>query len=283
MLALPPHPRNNSHWLERETMTEAGLRPRVIAHRGVSALAPENTLAAYEAAVERGADYVEIDVRMTRDDELVCMHDEYVNRTTSGTGPVRELCLEQLERLDAGSWFYRARPAGDRARHSAPTLGEAVDLVGGRCGLCVELKQPWLYPSLEERVIELLGEYGVLEDKPHYASLIVQSFNADGLRKVAALAPHVTRCQLIPPGSRLDKELLEEVGSYAQGVAPHLGAVTPQLVEEAHGLGLFIHPYTINSPREMHSLLRMGVDGLIGDNPSELGRAVREQVELART
>jgi glycerophosphoryl diester phosphodiesterase len=107
---------------------ELGGRTRVIAHRGFSGVAPENTLVAIRRGIEIGADMAEIDVTLSKDGYVVVIHDETLDRTTNGTGPVSDATLEELQRLDAGSWF-----APEFAGEKIPTLGEVLDLVRGSC------------------------------------------------------------------------------------------------------------------------------------------------------
>lgn len=124
-----------------------------IAHRGASGHAPENTMAAFEKAFEMKADYIEIDVQMTKDGELIAIHDTTVNRTTNGTGSVGDYTLEEIQQLDAGSWFGQEF-VGERI----PTFEEIIDTYRGKIGLLIELKSPELYPGVEEKVAEALME-----------------------------------------------------------------------------------------------------------------------------
>ncbi|MEE8523355.1 MAG: glycerophosphodiester phosphodiesterase family protein, partial [Thermoanaerobaculia bacterium] len=132
-------------------------RPRVIAHRGFSGVAPENTLVAIRKAIDVGADMAEIDVLLSRDRHVVVIHDDTLDRTTDGKGPVEDLSLEELRRLDAGSWFS-AEFAGERM----PTLAEVLDLVRGRILLNVEIKSEAVTREIEggivDRVLRLIAE-----------------------------------------------------------------------------------------------------------------------------
>src|SRR5438067_2355598 len=128
--------------------------PILIAHRGGSLEAPENTLAAFRHAIELGMRYVELDVQMSRDGELVVIHDETVDRTTGGHGPVARLTFEELHRLDAGSHFG-PEYAGERI----PILREVLELCADAgVGVVVEIKSPSLYPGMVEKVVALIGE-----------------------------------------------------------------------------------------------------------------------------
>jgi len=137
-----------------------------VAHRGASGYAPENTIAAYDLAVDMKADYIEIDVQRSKDGELVSIHDNTVNRTTDGTGKVRDLTFEQLRALDAGSW------KGERfAGEQIPTFDEILDRYHGKVGILIELKSPELYPGIEEQVTEAIKERNL--DKPQNKKIII--------------------------------------------------------------------------------------------------------------
>ena len=150
------------------------LKMLTIAHRGASALYPENTLRAFIAAAELGADMCEFDVRMTRDGEVVVIHDATVNRTTDGRGRVAAMSAMAIGRLDAGVRFG----AEFRGEH-IPTLAEVAQALTGRCGMDVELKAR----GLEVRVCEILRGCGAIE------SAIVSSFDWDQLKIVASQEP----------------------------------------------------------------------------------------------
>ncbi len=259
----------------------APKRPLVIAHRGASASAPENTLAAYSTAVEMQVDVVEMDLHMTRSGELVSIHDETMDRTTNGTGPVRSLDLCQIKQLDAGSWFYNPRlhSVWDRQLLCVPTLAEVIELVRDRSMLCIELKHPEIYPGLEERMVDTLRNAGLLDDPEASGAVMVQAFSDVVLRKLAVLAPELTLSQLTNPGEAVPVERLDEFAEYAQGWGPDWRDVTQEIVDEAHARGLFVHPYTVNARETMRSLIRMGVDGIITDNCVELKRVVREELK----
>src|SRR5699024_7462523 len=143
-----------------------------IAHRGASGHAPENTIAAFDKAFEMKADYIEIDVQMTHDGELIVIHDTTVDRTTDGTGAVSDFTFEEIQQLDAGSWFSE-----EFAGEQIPTFEEILDTYRGKIGLLIELKSPELYPGIEEKVADALKERNM--DQPNNQKIIIQSFNQD--------------------------------------------------------------------------------------------------------
>lgn len=260
--------------------SERALRPSTLAHRGAAALAPENTLASITTALELGADYIEIDVRQSRDERLVVIHDEAVDRTTNGTGVVGDLPFDTVQLLDAGSWYYPTgtKPPWEVSRLRVPTLEGVLEIVRGRAGICIELKQPHLYPGMEQRVLDRLAAAGMLEGQ-EARRVILQSFSVGTMRLLELLAPQLSRFQLIAPRRELTEQDLTEISGYATGIGLHRESVTPELVTAAHSRSLRVHCYTVNSPLEMRSLLRMGVDGLISDNLVELKVAVRQHAD----
>lgn len=253
-------------------------RPQTIGHRGAAALAPENTPASLITALEIGVDSVEIDVHLSADDELVVIHDATLDRTTDGTGAVRDQTLAELKRLDAGSWFYGpgATPAWDAELLRIPTLAEVMDLVRGRAVLCIELKRPEQYPGIEERLLDALRSGGLLGGHGTPEVLVLSFFDAS-VRRIARLAPDVPRVQNLPPGYAATDAVLDEVRRYAHGIGPHHGSVTAELLAAAHERGLLVVPYTVNRPDRMRELLSLGVDGLLSDNPVALKLAARER------
>jgi glycerophosphoryl diester phosphodiesterase len=162
-------------WLRTPALTEF----QIIAHRGGSTNAPENTLAAFQNAITLGVDWLEFDVQMTKDGALVVIHDETVDRTTEGTGAVRDLSLEEIRSLDAGQ--------GEKV----PTFEEVVQLAktnGVR--ILPEMKSANLYPGIEEKLLQELEQADYLDQT------VIQSFNADSLERLHRLNPQAKLCAL---------------------------------------------------------------------------------------
>ncbi|MEH7416088.1 glycerophosphodiester phosphodiesterase family protein [Neobacillus drentensis] len=268
---------------------QMNLRPittevMVIAHRGASAYGPENTLAAYKQAIMMKADYVEIDLQMTKDGQLIAMHDETLSRTTNAKelfpdrAPwrVKDFSIEEISRLDAGSWFNRAYPDQARTeytRQHVPTLEEVIECVqkygNGKVGLYIETKSPSAYPGMEEKVIEILNKTNVLDDR----RLFLESFSEQSLRKLKQFAPHVKLIQLYKKGMLAGKNVYQEfkrVSEYAAGVGPFKELVSRKLIKAAHQNYLLVHPWTVNSQSHMASLLSLGVDGQFTNNTDQL-------------
>jgi glycerophosphoryl diester phosphodiesterase len=228
-----------------------------IAHRGASALYPENTLRAFIAAAGLGADMCEFDVRMTRDGEVVVIHDATVNRTTDGRGRVAAMSAAEIARLDAGIRFG-AEFRGERV----PTLAEVAGALGGRrggqCGMDVELKAR----GLEDRVCAILRGCGAIE------GAIVSSFDWDQLKIVAAQVPGL---RLAPLGEKAPAALLEAaLAMHAFAIAPRFDIADAELCAEAHRRGLAVYVWTVDEVTEMRRLAAAGVDGIMTNDPARL-------------
>ncbi|MEI4770619.1 glycerophosphodiester phosphodiesterase family protein [Psychrobacillus sp. FJAT-51614] len=231
-----------------------------VAHRGATGYAPENTIAAFDLAVDMKADYIEIDVQRSKDGELVLIHDTTVDRTTDGTGKVGELTFEQLRSLDAGSW------KGEQfAGESISTFEEILDRYHGKIGILIELKSPELYPGIEEQVAEALKERNL--DKPQNEKIIIQSFNFESMKKMDQLLPQVPIGVLTSNREDITSEALQEFSTYADWFNPSYGIVTEELVNQVHSLEMQIGSWTVRSQEAADFLFEMGVDAIISDYP----------------
>lgn len=231
-----------------------------VAHRGASAYAPENTIAAFDLAVEMKADYIEMDVQRSKDGVLVLVHDTTVDRTTNGTGKVGDLTFEQLRRLDAGSW-KGSRFAGE----TIPTFEEILDRYHGKIGILIELKVPELYPDMEEQVAAALKKRNL--DQPENGKIIIQSFNLQSMKKMNALLPDVPIGVLTSNEAHTTLEALQEFSTYADWFNPSYRMVSQELVNQVHALGMKIGPWTVPNQDTADFLFDMGVDAIITDDP----------------
>lgn len=242
----------------------------VIAHRGASAYAPENTVPAFELAVTLGADVVETDVQMTRDGQLVCVHDTTLARTTDARTryphrapwSVGDLTLAEVRALDAGSWFD-----GSFAGTRVPTLREALEVVAGRAGLLLEFKRPALYPGIADAAVAELVRHGWLGGPARDAPLVAQSFDWGFMARFNAFAPTVTAGLLgRPPSPRRMRAL----SGWVSQVNPADQLVSARVVEAAHRNDLVVCPWTVDSAVRMRELVALGVDGIITNRPDVL-------------
>ena len=235
-----------------------GGRPLVVGHRGASGYAPENTQVSFELALEQGADVVELDVHLSRDGEVVVIHDERLERTTDGQGFVAEHTLAELRRLDAGRWLD-PRFVGQRI----PTLDEVVAWAVGRTRLAIEIKTgPMVYPGIEEQVVAVLERHGMREQA------LVIAFDHHVLRRLreldSGLATGVLyHCRPIDP-----IPLARAVG--AQVLEPNWSFVTAQDVAAAHAAGLLVSTWATSEPEALRRLVATGVDGIATNHPDVL-------------
>ena len=236
------------------------------AHRGASAVCPENTMAAFRKALELGATGIETDVQMTKDGKLILIHDETVQRTTNGQGLVKDFTLEEIQQLDAGSWFNE-----QFREERLPSLEELLELVKEQ-GIIVniELKNGAIqYPELEEKVIACIQRYG-MEDR-----VVISSFNHYSLVKCKSIAPEIRTGILYMEGLYKAWEYGRTVG--ADALHAYKYAVLPEWVEEAKAIGIIYHPFTVNDPEEMKRLIAAQVAGIITDFPDLLDRILHTE------
>lgn len=234
-----------------------GEGPVVVAHRGASGIAPENTLSSIRRALDIGARMVEIDVHTTGDGEIVVMHDPEVSRTTDGKGLISEMSLAQVRTLDAGSWF------GPQFRGEAvPTLDEALDMVRGRADLCIEVKK-----ASPQQVIGKVLEHGYLEHA------IIFDFNHPRLYEARRLQADVRTLAL---GVSHENLASVDVG-LCSAVGCPFSKVDGELVEKAHRLDLAVFVYTVNQTDGMRKLAELGVEGIITNYPQLALDVVRKR------
>ncbi len=248
----------------------------VIAHRGASGSAPENTMAAFRKAVELGAGFIETDLQLSRDARLVALHDDTLDRTTNGHGPVSAMTLEQLRRLDAGSWFRDGESQGSPsfAGERIPTIEEI--LAFGReheIGLHLEVKPTG--PSGAEHAI-----VGALRAAGEIARTVVLSFSPSVLKRLQQLEPLVMTGFLF--SDRFPAAIATAVDAGARQLLPRTDRVTRELISEAHAQDLKVVTWTANSPEEMQKMISAGVDGIITDYPEHLVEMVRRARPAAR-
>ncbi|MFE9700854.1 glycerophosphodiester phosphodiesterase family protein [Streptomyces sp. NPDC006270] len=258
---------------DRPETPERRDAPVVVAHRGASGYAPENTLAAADAADALGIDWVENDVHRTRDGELVVLHDTSLKRTTDveqvfpdrAPWAVKDFTAAEIAKLDAGSWFG-AQFAGARV----PTLTQFLDrLERNRQKLLLEIKSPAAYPGIERDIVRVLGRSGWL-DRSHVRSrLVIQSFGADSVKKVHTLRPDVTTGFLGTPAvADLPSyaAFTDQINpSYATIGADYVAAV--QRLKGPHGKRLRVNTWTVNKAADAAKARDMGVDGIITNFP----------------
>lgn len=278
-------------------------RKFVVAHRGASAYAPENTLPSYALAIKQGADYVEQDLQITKDGVLVCCHDLVLSRVTNVEQVfpdrfteevvkrrkvrkwyIHDFTIKEIKQLDAGAHF------GPQFKGiTIPTWQEAIDTIRGRAGLCPETKGPEYYGKLgfdmEELVMGVLKKNGL--DRPNSSNqstpIYMQSFSKNGLLKLRnKYGLKWPMLWLSFANTKWTPEMLHEARSF-ESIGPNKRDVTAALVEQAHAIGLKVFPYTFISGDEKpfkdvraemaHYLYELGVDGMFTNNPDQFPRS----------
>jgi glycerophosphoryl diester phosphodiesterase len=241
---LKPMP--SSRMSERKT--------QVVGHRGASGLAPENTLAAFQIALDLGVDGVEFDVQMTRDGHLVVAHDEELDRTTSGSGLLRELSIAELQVLDAGGWF-----AEDFKGERIPSLPELFDFMRGNdLLLFLELKDPAQYPGMEQAVADLIRKYDFVE------RVQVRSFDHSALHVFHRIAPEMSISEL----------WYERIPSPEETHFPTIDVLyqlyTLENLAEIHARGQKATAWTVNDMEAARQLIDWGIDSITTDYPDQV-------------
>jgi len=237
-----------------------GAGIRVIAHRGFSSHAPENTLAAIHDAISIGADMVEIDVALSTDDAIVVIHDETLQRTTNGTGLVSQFTLAELKDLDAGSWFGPSF-AGERI----PTLDEVLMTVNGKILLNIEIKSEAVERGIAARVVEIVRRHE-MKDR-----VIVSSFSPTALEQIHSLAPDFVTAVLYNPDLQQGLDaiaIVQELGASAFNIKRT--RLTSEMTERCREHEIPIGIYTVNKKRHMRRLIKKGVAAIFTDHPDRL-------------
>jgi glycerophosphoryl diester phosphodiesterase len=236
--------------------------PIKIGHRGAAGYCPENTFASFHRALQLGVDFLEMDVQMTKDQELVVIHDPTVNRTSNGKGKVKDFTLQEIQGLDAGSWFD-PRFSGEKI----PSLYDFLDEFGGKVGILLEMKNPSLYPGIEEKIAyELLKRRLTSCEGPQ---VIVQSFDQHSLKKFHQLVPSIQIGVLVKKftGKGISDQELESFSSYAAFVNPKITMVNKRLIRRIHQHGFKTFIWTIRKRSEVTLLSEFHVEGVISDFP----------------
>ena len=229
---------------------------KVIAHRGASAYAPENTMSAFKKAISMGAGGIELDVQLSRDGRVVVIHDEKVDRTSDGKGWVKDFDLIDLKALDFGSWFGQEY-AGERI----PVLEEVLDLLKDWDGLLnIEIKNGLIiYPGIEEKVAELIKKYDFVN------RVIISSFNHYSLVKMKRILPQVKTGILYMAGLYEPWEYAKRIKAYA--LHPAYYNVVPEIMEGCIKHGVAVNPFTVDHPDLIRKMAAAGVSGIITNVP----------------
>lgn len=236
----------------------------VIAHRGASGYAPENTLAAFKRGVALGATFIETDLQLTRDSRFVAMHDATLNRTTNGQGKVHDMTMAELRRLDAGSWFG-SEFAGERI----PTLDDILEFSKKNdVVFYLELKPGGSWGGEHALV-------GALRESGEIPRAVVISFDADILARVRRIEPTLMTGLLYD--GQIEEPLEKALGVGARQLAVRGDLVTPALLKDARKRDLQVVCWTVNHPAHIRMLMAAGVDGIMSDYPDRLVAAQKKE------
>ncbi|RTZ94914.1 MAG: glycerophosphodiester phosphodiesterase [Deltaproteobacteria bacterium] len=232
--------------------------PLVVGHRGFRARYPENTRVSFEAATNAGVEMVELDVHLSRDDQLVVIHDDRVDRTTSGTGDVSAMTLAELKKLDAGSWFNE-RFAGERI----PTLKEVFDCVGDRVKINIEIKfagTDYVPGRIETAVLDLIRR----EDAA--SRVLISSFDPRVVQYIRRADPSLAAAFISRSADGMKTvDFCRQLGVYS--FHPNFRCLNTELITGLHDAGIHVFPYTVNTEPDFQKMMQLGVDGVITDDP----------------
>lgn len=238
--------------------------PLIVGHRGGRKWAPENTLASFKQCVDHGY-ALELDIHKCKSGELVVIHDDDVNRTTDGTGMVKDKTLSELRCLSAGKW-YDEKFAAERV----PLLSEVLEVVNGRVPIQIEIKnQPVKYEGIENDLAALLKSYKAPE------TLTVISFDHEVLHRFHELAPEYKV-------GFLDGGIPYNIGAYAKTIGatawhPEYSALRLEDIQRAHKAGIRVSPWTVNDAKAWKEMIRLGVDAIVTDDPVGLETLMKDE------
>ena len=259
-------------------ITTTNLKPKlplVVAHRGGAVLMPENTLAAFEHALKLGVDQLETDTHLSKDGEVIIMHDPNVATTTNGSGLISELTLAELKKLNAAA----KNAKGGVTQQEIPTLAQVLDLAKAKAGIQIEIKVNAggaRYPGIEKKVIDLVNARGMTND------VIIISFDFPTLKEIKQIDSRIKTgalvnaqwfgARMLASPEQIVAEIIETTG--ADFFMPVSTAVTEALVRAVHARGLKIGTWTVNTAGEMKRLAEWGVDGITTNSPDELKKVL---------
>ncbi|KLV21513.1 glycerophosphodiester phosphodiesterase [Bacillus altitudinis] len=229
----------------------------IIAHRGSSSAAPENTIAAFDVAVEQGADYIELDVQMTMDQHVVVIHDDTVERTTNGNGLVKSYTLDQLKKLDAGSWFDQ-----QYTNERIPTLQEILERYSRRIGILIEIKHPKRQIGIEKAVARIINRFA------YSRHIMIQSFDVHALQRIKAFAPSLRTALIIKPDAfKLTKRKIMTYSSFANCLNMKKTMINRWWIDRIHTFGMDVFIWTVKDQKTADRIKKYPIDGVVTDNP----------------
>lgn len=238
---------------ERETNTAF----QYVAHRGLTAIYPENTMLSYEKATAYPIDMLEIDVHMTKDGQLVLIHDDTINRTSNGTGAIKDMTLAELRQYDYGSWKGEAFRGLD-----IPLFSDVLNLANATgLTLLIELKKPKQYPGIVTAILDAIETHDVPSEQ-----IILQSFDHEAIREIKCQTTQYALGYLLSYTTyQHQRPDLVQMAKEVQFANPNYLLIDDEFMKVAHEHGLTVLPYTVNDRDVIDNLKRMHVDGIITD------------------
>jgi glycerophosphoryl diester phosphodiesterase len=263
-----------------EPTTLPGKDFLIIAHRGASAYTTGHTLAAYELAVEMGADYIEIDLQMTKDGKLVALHDSVITLFNAKQA-VADVTFDDIQLHYPGKDFdindlNYTLPSFDNMQ--IVNLEEILVHFGDTVNYYIEIKSPKMYPGIEEELLNQLGKYNLLNRDDVIPKVIIQSFDTHSLKEIFAMEPTIPLIKLytFDKEANLSEKELSKLTQYASGIGLNANSVSRKFIESMHSEDLFVHPFTVNDEGTMRILINLGANGIFTDRP-DLAYHVRNE------
>ncbi|MCJ0925736.1 glycerophosphodiester phosphodiesterase [Mammaliicoccus sciuri] len=215
--------------------------------------------------MNQNADYTELDLQMTKDKKLIAMHDNKVDRTTNGTGLVKDKTLKEIKSLDAGSWFDKKYK-----NEKVPELNDTLNKYKDKTNFYIETKHPDMYPGMDEQLIKDLENNGLLKKESlKNGNLIIQSFSETSLKNIHKLNENIPLIHLINDKDvkKLNDKELKRLSKFVYGLGFNKGVINEELVEKVHKHGLKVHVFTLNNEKEVKEMKDINVDGAFNNNP----------------
>ncbi|NIK78023.1 glycerophosphoryl diester phosphodiesterase [Paenibacillus castaneae] len=254
----------------------------IIAHRGASGHAPENTMAAFEEAERLGAEFIEFDIQMSKDGKLVVIHDDTVDRTTNYKGNVDSYTLEELQEMDASSGSGSVS-GSDAKEETLLSFQEVMDRFVGKMGMLVEIKDSPNYPGIEEKVAEIVRQYELQQDHTSFGEagglrsieefknstgLIIQSYSFESTHRIHTLLPNIPIVALIQEDQHpLSDETLDVLTSYVTYINYPHNLLDEEIIRKIHARNRKVMAWTIQTDQEWERVKKLGVDGVVTDYP----------------
>ena len=236
-------------------------RTQVTAHRGFSAVAPENTLYAFESAVETGSDYIELDVQLTADEQIVVFHDEKIDRTTDGKGELKNYTYDELQKFSAGSWFKKDGEFDDA---KIVLLSDVIEDVGDDIMFNIEIKNHGDVKKTAEKTVEVIEEYDIEK------SCYITSFSYTALKEIKKLNPKIKTGLIANIASSTSFSQLR----YIDAVSLNYIFINQSIVNMAHQNGKRVFVWTVDRPSDIHHMIAMGVDNIITNRPDKAAEII---------